>query len=146
MRGRVKPRRTRHLIGVGSALFAQITGRVNKANSADPTQIRCHRMRHLIGVGSALFAQITGRLNETVLSPRSGPFSQTTRRDNQPTSAVCALIKRIISFWGFNTLSDEAVVKVVFASLMQKGSTIKGSNLLPIGMARLGIKLITGMI
>ena len=27
-------------------------------------------------------------LNETVLSPRSGPLTQSTLKDNQPTSAV----------------------------------------------------------
>ena len=32
------------------------------------------------------------RLNKTVVSPRSGPFSQSTLRDNQPNSAVSTLI------------------------------------------------------
>ena len=60
-------------------------------NSADPDQTPRNAASDL-GLHFLLKLQEVKGLNETILSPRSGPFSRFTFRDNRPTSAVSALI------------------------------------------------------
>ena len=51
------------------------------------------------GVHSFSLLKLQKGLNETVLSPHSGPFSQPTLSDNQPTSAVSALSKTLMNLF-----------------------------------------------
>ena len=59
------------------------------ANSADPDQMPQYAASDQ---GLHCLLKLLEGLNETVKSSGSGPFSQPTLRDNQPTSAVSALI------------------------------------------------------
>ena len=65
------------------------------ANSADQDQMLQNAASDQ-GLHYLLKIQEVKSLNETVLRPCSGPFSQPTLRDNQPTSAVSTLIVLLI--------------------------------------------------
>ena len=67
------------------------------------------RMQCLIRVCIVCLNYRKFRVNETVLIPSSGPFSQPTLGDNQPTSAVSALIAVGLYFPDDYTLFDHFV-------------------------------------
>ena len=78
------------------------------------TQIRRRRMQRLLSVCTDCLNYRKSMVNETVLSSRSGPFSQPTPSDNRPTSAASALISTCWCVLNTSGLVANCLVAVSF--------------------------------